>query len=77
MTGFAKRGLICAIINIEKSNFEILITVYLENTWCLIHKILHQSIVIHVNSAGALFNGLLAEFPTFLGSFLLVPQVIT
>ena len=31
VTGFAKRGLISVIINIEKSRFEILITVYLEN----------------------------------------------
>ena len=65
MTGFAKRGLIRAIINIEKSRFEILITMCLENAWCLVYEILHQSIVIQGNSAGALFNGLLAELPTF------------
>ena len=29
VTGFAKRGLIRAIVNTEKSRFEILITVYL------------------------------------------------
>ena len=69
MTGFAKRGLICAIINTEKSRFEILITVYLENAWCLIYEILCQSIVIQGNSADALFNGLLAELPTILDSF--------
>ena len=69
MTGFAKRGLICAIINTEKSRFEILITVYLENAWCLIYEILYQSIVIQGNSADALFNGLLAELPTILDSF--------
>ena len=69
VTGFAKRGLIRAIINIEKSRFEILITVYLENAWCLVYEILHQSIVIQGNSAGALFNGLLAELPAFLDSF--------
>ena len=69
MTGFAKRGLICAVINAEKSCFEILITVYLENAWCLVYKLLHQSIVIQGNSAGALFDGLLAELPAILDSF--------
>ena len=34
-----------------------------------------QSIVIQGNSAGALFNGLLAELPTIV--FSPVPQVIT
>ena len=60
-----KQGLICAIINTEKPRFEILITVYLENTWCLVYEILHQSILIQGNSAGAFFNGLLAELPNF------------
>ena len=69
MTGFAKRGLICAIINTEKSRFKILTTVHLENAWCLVYEILHQSIVIQGNSAGALFDGLLAEFPAILDSF--------
>ena len=69
ITRFAKRGFIRAIINIEKSRFEILITVYLENAWCLVYEVLHQSIVIQGNSAGALFNGLLAELPTCLDSF--------
>ena len=36
VTGFAKRGLLRAFINIEKSRFEILITVYLDNAWCLV-----------------------------------------
>ena len=36
------------IINIGKSHFEILITVYLKNIWCLVYAILHQSIVIHM-----------------------------
>ena len=57
VTGFAKRGLIRAFINIEKSRFEILITVYLDNAWCLVYQLLHQSIVIQGNSAGALFDG--------------------
>ena len=61
--------LICAIINTEKFRFEILITVYLENAWCLVCKILHHSIVIQGNSAGALFDGLLAELPAILDSF--------
>ena len=69
MTGFAKRGLIRTIINTEKPCFEILIIVYLENAWCLVYKILHQSIVIQGNSAGALFDGLLAELPTILDDF--------
>ena len=68
-TGFAKRGLICTIINTEKSRFEIIITVYFKNAWCLVYEILHQSIVIQGNSAGALFNSLLAELPTILDSF--------
>ena len=69
VTGFAKKGLIRTIINIEKSHFEILNTVYLENTWCLVYAILHQSIVIQGSSIGALFNGSLAELPTILNSF--------
>ena len=60
-----------------KSRFKILNTVYLENTWCLIYKILHQSVVIQGNSIGVLFNGLLAELPAILDSFSPVPQVIT
>ena len=69
VTGFAKRGRIRAFINIEKSRFEILITVYLDNAWCLVYQLLHQSIVIQGNSAGALFDGLLAELPAILDSF--------
>ena len=66
VTGFAKRGLIRAFINTEKSCFEILIIVYLES---LAYELLHQSIVIQGNSAGALFDGLLAELPAILDSF--------
>ena len=69
VTRFAKRGPIRAIKNIEKSCFEILIIVHLENAWCLVYEILHRSIVIQGNSAGALFNGLLAKSPAFLDSF--------
>ena len=69
VTEFAKRGLIHAIINIEKSRFEILNTVYLKNAWCLVDEILHQSIVILGNSVGVLFDGLLAELPAILDSF--------
>ena len=65
MTGFAKRGPICAI---KKFYFEILITVYLENAWCPVYEILHQSIVVQGNSAGALFDSLLAELATILGT---------
>ena len=78
VTEFAKRGHIHAIINIEKTRFEILNTVYLENAWCLVYEILHQSIVIQGNSVGVLFDGLLAELPAILDSFFSpVPQVIT
>ena len=72
-----QKGLILAIINIKKSRFEILNTVYLENAWCLIDTILHQSIVMQDNSVGVLFKGLLAELPAILHSFSPVQQVIT
>ena len=42
-----------------------------------LHTILHHSTVIQGNSFGVQFNGLLAELPTILDSFLPVPQVIT
>ena len=58
-----------AVINIEKSRFEILNTVYLENSWCLVYEILHQSIVMQGNSVGVLFDGLLAELLAILDSF--------
>ena len=58
-----------AIINIENTRFKILNTMYLENAWCLVHTILHQSIVIQGNSAGVLFNGLLAELPAILDNY--------
>ena len=61
-----KKGLIRAFINTEKSRFEILITVYLDNAWC---QLLHQSIVMQGNSAGALFDDLLTKLPTILDSF--------
>ena len=48
---------------------HILFTVYLENEWCLVYGLLHQSIVVQGNSAGALFVGLLAELPAILDSF--------
>ena len=57
------------VTNTEKSRFETLITVYLDNAWCLVYQLLHQSIVIQGNSAGALFDGLLAELPAYLDSF--------
>ena len=69
MTGFAKRGLIHAITNIEKYRFEILSAVYLENAQSFFHAILHHSTVIQGNSFGVLFNGLLAELPAILDSF--------
>ena len=69
MTGFAKGALRRTIINIKKSYFEILNTVYLKNAWCPVYVILHQSIVVQDNLIGALelFTGLLAELPTSLG----------
>ena len=42
---------------------------YLENAYCLVYKILHQSIVIQGNSVGTLFDGLLAELPAILDDF--------
>ena len=69
VTGFAKRGLIHAITNIEKYRFEILNAVYLENAQSFFHAILHHSTVIQGNSFGVLFNGLLAELPAILDSF--------
>ena len=78
MTGFVERHPRYTIINIKKSRFEILNTVYLKNAWCVVYTILHQSIVvIPDDSISFLFNGLLAEFPTILDSFSSVPQVIT
>ena len=64
-----QKGLICTIINTGKSRFEVLITVKLDNAWCLVYQILHQSIVIQGNSADALFDGLLADLPAILDSF--------
>ena len=69
VTGFAKRGLIRAITNIEKYRFEILNAVYLENAQSFLHAILHHSTVIQGNSFGVQFNGLLAELPAILDSF--------
>ena len=47
LTGYVKMGLRCTIINIEKSHFEMLNTVYLKNAWCLVqYAIFHPSIVI-------------------------------
>jgi len=57
---------VCPIINIEKSRFEILITVYLENAWCFVYAILHQSVVTQGNSIGAV---LLTKLPAILDSF--------
>ena len=61
-----QKGLIHAIINIEKSRFEILNTVYLENTWCLAYEILHLYKVIQL--VFSLIRSLLAEFPAILDS---------
>ena len=70
MTEFAKRVLYTQLYtNIEKSRFEIINTVYFENAWCLVYKILHQSVVIQGNSVGVLLDGLLAELPAILDSF--------
>ena len=60
---------------LHKSHFEILNTVYFENSWYLVNTILHQSIVIHDNSIGVLITGLLDELPSILDSFSPVPQV--
>ena len=73
MARFVNRSFIQAIINIKKFHFEILITVYLENVWCFVYTILHQSVVIQGNSVSVLFTGLQAELPTILDSFLPLP----
>ena len=65
------------IVNIKKSHFEILNTVYLESACCLIYTTLHKSIVIQDNSICILLNGLLAELSAILDCSLPVPQVIT
>ena len=49
VTGFAIRGLRCIIINIKKSSFETLNTVYLENAWCLVYT-MHSSIYSYTSS---------------------------
>ena len=64
-----QKGLMHAITNIEKSRFKILNTVYLENAWCLVYEILHQSIAIQDNLVGVLLDGLLAELPAILDGF--------
>ena len=50
---------------------------YLENAQSFFHAILHHSTVIQGNSFGVQLNGLLAELPAILDSFLPVPQVIS
>ena len=67
------------IMNIEKSQFEILITVYLTNAYMV--PCLCQSIVVQSNSVGVIIsrNGLFPELlycPSFLIVFSPVPQVI-
>ena len=69
MTGFAKKGLIHAIINIWKYRFEILNAVYLENAQRVFHAILHHSTVMQGSLFGILFIGLLADLPAILDSF--------
>ena len=64
---------ICTYTCNYKYQFEILNAVYLENVWYAIHTILHRSTVIQGNSFGVFFNGLLAELPTILDSFLPIP----
>ena len=50
---------------------------YFENAWCLFYTILHKSVIIQDNSMDILFNGLLAELPAILDSFLPTLQVLT
>ena len=73
VTEFAKRGLICAVINNQKCNFEIFNSVYLENDQSCLHVFLHKSIAIQSNSLYLLYTGQqqLAAFPTILDTFLL------
>ena len=57
VTGFAKRGLIRAIINICKYYFEIFHSIYLENDWSYLHVFLHKSIAIQSNSLYLVYTG--------------------
>ena len=75
-----QNGLTRVIIAIKKSNFEVLIIAYLENAWCLVYAILHQSIVIQSNSVDVLFNGLLHSYIAHHFRYVVfhhLPQVIT
>ena len=57
VTGFAKSGLIRAIINIKKYNFEIFNLIYLENDWSCLLMFLHKSIANQCNSLYLLYTG--------------------
>ena len=69
LTGLVKRGLIRAIINNQKCNFEISNSMYLENEQSYLHVFLHKSVAIQVNSPCLLFTGQLAELSAVLESF--------
>ena len=64
VTGFAKTGLIRTITNIQKYNFEIYNSTYLENDQSCLHVFLHKYIAIQSNSLYLLYTGQqLAGFP--------------
>ena len=65
----------CAIISIQKYNFEIFNSIYLENDQSCLHVFLHKSIAIQGNSLCLLYIGQLAELPTILDIFLLVQPI--
>ena len=72
---FARKGLIYAIINIQKYNFEIFISMYLENDQSCLHMFLHRLITNQSNSLYLLYTGQLAAFPAILDSFLLAQPI--
>ena len=69
VTGFVKRGLIHAIINIQKYNFEIFNSKYLKNDQSCQQVFLHKFIAIQGNSLRLLCTGQLTEFISILDSF--------
>ena len=75
VTGFVKKVLIHAIINIQKYNFEIFNSIYLNNNWTWLDVFIHKSIAIQSNSLYLLYTRQLAGFPTILDSFSLAQSV--
>ena len=69
VTGLLKRSLMCAVINIQKCNFEIFNSIYLENEQSCLHVFLHKFIASQGNSLCLLYTGQLAELSVILNRF--------